>query len=114
MSSARSPPLLRTARDWNLSDVRLGREGLLNGFVGNALGSCLDRSSRSVPLHGNFDVEDLTFNLEESFVEVQPSCEPYAIELLSGAQSRHKIFHEEIVMKAFFEAEKAHRGQVTL
>ncbi|KAH0459956.1 hypothetical protein IEQ34_010619 [Dendrobium chrysotoxum] len=114
VSSARSPSLLRVPRDWNLSDVRVGREGLFNGFVGNALGSCLDYNSPCVPLHHNFDVEDLTFNLEESFAEVQPGCEPYAIELLSRAQSRHKIFNEEIVAKAFFEAEKAHRGQMRM
>ncbi|XP_020587356.1 probable GTP diphosphokinase RSH2, chloroplastic [Phalaenopsis equestris] len=112
VSSARSPPLLRIPRDWSLSDVRVGRESLLNGLVGKAVGSCLDYNSPSVSLHKNFDVEDLTFNLEESFAEVQPSCEPYAVELLSGAQSRHTIFNEEIVMKAFSEAEKAHRGQM--
>ncbi|CAH9118552.1 unnamed protein product [Cuscuta europaea] len=38
--------------------------------------------------------------------------EPYAKELLLIAQTRHKIFHEDLVVKAFYEAENAHRGQV--
>lgn len=33
------------------------------------------------------------------------------VDLLYGAQTRHKIFHDELVVKAFYEAEKAHRGQ---
>jgi GTP pyrophosphokinase len=32
--------------------------------------------------------------------------------LLASAQDRHRIFQEEVVVKAFLEAEKAHRGQV--
>ena len=35
-------------------------------------------------------------------------------ELLLGAQLRHKIFCEDFVVKAFHEAEKAHRGQVKI
>lgn len=37
--------------------------------------------------------------------------EPHVREMLAGAQSRHKIFNEEFVVRAFYEAEKAHRGQ---
>ncbi|KNA26122.1 hypothetical protein SOVF_000390 [Spinacia oleracea] len=70
--------------------------GLLNGFVRNSLGSCLDR-----------DVEELTFNMEEQFV-----FGGSVAELLASAQNRHKIFYEDFVIKAFYEAEKAHRGQV--
>uniref|UniRef100_A0A803KR21 GTP diphosphokinase n=1 Tax=Chenopodium quinoa TaxID=63459 RepID=A0A803KR21_CHEQI len=33
-------------------------------------------------------------------------------ELLASAQIRNKIFYEDFVIKAFYEAEKAHRGQV--
>ncbi|XP_021716529.1 probable GTP diphosphokinase RSH2, chloroplastic [Chenopodium quinoa] len=70
--------------------------GLLNGFVRNSLGSCLDR-----------EVEELTFNMEDHFV-FGGSVE----ELLASAQIRNKIFYEDFVIKAFYEAEKAHRGQV--
>lgn len=114
VGSARSPPLLRLPRDWDFVDTRTSREDLLKCFVGNALGSCIDYNSTSLPASGRFDAEDLTFDLEEGFTEAQPSCEPYARQLLSGAQSRHRIFHEEMVTKAFFEAEKAHRGQTRM
>ncbi|KAK8951930.1 hypothetical protein KSP39_PZI003263 [Platanthera zijinensis] len=121
VGSTRSPPSLRLLRDWNFIDARTSREDLLKCFVGNALDSCLDYNSTNLPTLSSssgdgrrFDAEDLTFNLEEGFIEAQPSCEPYARKLLSGAQSRHKIFHEELVMKAFFEAEKAHRGQMRM
>ena len=57
-------------------------------------------------------VDELTFNLEDNFVEGGFHFEPYAKKLLLGAQMRHKIFCEEFVIKAFCEAEKAHRGQV--
>ncbi|KAL2933093.1 putative GTP diphosphokinase RSH3 chloroplastic [Bienertia sinuspersici] len=69
---------------------------LLNGFVRNSLGSCLDH-----------DVEELTFNMEDHFV-FGDAVE----ELLASAQLRHKIFYDKFVIKAFYEAEKAHRGQV--
>lgn len=55
-------------------------------------------------------VDELAFNVDENFAE--PDCDPYAKSLLSGAQSKHNIFYEESVVKAFYEAEKAHRGQV--
>lgn len=72
--------------------------GLLNGFVRNSLGSCLDH-----------DVEELTFSMEEQCVFVGGG----GVEgLLASAQIRHKIFYEDFVIKAFYEAEKAHRGQV--
>ncbi|CAL9204785.1 unnamed protein product [Musa hybrid cultivar] len=45
-------------------------------------------------------------------IDTETTREPYAQELLAGAQARHKIFHEEIVLKAFYEAEKAHKGQM--
>lgn len=99
--------------------------GLFEGFVRSALGSsCLDYDSTGVRLRGGGGeidgggssgvVDELTFNLEDTFVE---GCsgfefEPYAKKLLMSAQLRHKIFCEEFVIKAFCEAEKAHRGQV--
>jgi hypothetical protein len=35
-----------------------------------------------------------------------------AAALLGGAQSLHAIFRDELVRKAFYAAEAAHRGQV--
>lgn len=58
-----------------------------------------------------------------SFRSSQPSVMidelPFDMDLRSGlcndllfdAQSRHKIFRDELVIKAFYEAERAHRGQ---
>ncbi|MQM17133.1 hypothetical protein Taro_050101 [Colocasia esculenta] len=111
VGASRSPQSLKVGRDWNNCDLRVGRDRLFKSFVRNALGSCLDYDSPSFPMPGGaaLDVEEFSFNMEESFDE---SCEPYAKELLAGAQSRHKIFHEEFVVKAFYEAEKAHRGQM--
>jgi GTP pyrophosphokinase len=84
---------------------------LFNGFVRNALGSCVDYDSPSFELGGDELksglVEELTFNME-----VEGNSEPYVKELLLGAQLRHRIFCEDFVVKAFYEAEKAHRGQV--
>ncbi|CAL0308685.1 unnamed protein product [Lupinus luteus] len=81
---------------------------LFDGFVRNALGSCLDYDSPSFKVDGGLD--ELTFRLEDTFVE--GGFEPYAKKLLLDAQLRHKIFREEFVIKAFCEAEKAHRGQM--
>jgi ppGpp synthetase/RelA/SpoT-type nucleotidyltranferase len=94
--------------------------GLFDGFVRSALGSsCLDYDSTGVRFRGaggdtDGGVDELTFNLEDTFVE---GCfgfefEPYAKKLLMSAQLRHKIFCDEFVIKAFCEAEKAHRGQM--
>lgn len=98
VGSARSPPMSL-------------QSGLFNGFVRNALGSCVDYDSPSFGVHGDeLNVglaEELTFNME-----VEGTSEPYVKELLLNAQLRHKIFCEDFVVKAFYEAEKAHRGQV--
>jgi len=79
--------------------------------VRNALGSCLDYDLDAGDSSAAL-VDELTFNLEDNFVEGGFHFEPYAKKLLLGAQLRHKIFCEEFVIKAFCEAEKAHRGQV--
>jgi ppGpp synthetase/RelA/SpoT-type nucleotidyltranferase len=99
------------------SSLRSVNTRLFNGFVSHALGSCVDYDSPSFGTHDNsLDgdtsvlVDELTFNMEDSFT--RSNSEPYAKDLLLGAQLRHKIFHEEVVVKAFYEAEKAHRGQV--
>lgn len=85
-----------------------------SGFVRNVLGSCLDYGSPTFSVPGGMtEEEELTFSLEDSLVETLPQChQPYALRLLAGAQSRNKVFHEDIVIRAFYEAEKAHRGQV--
>ncbi|KAF3775253.1 putative GTP diphosphokinase [Nymphaea thermarum] len=71
--------------------------------------------------------EELTFTMDDNFVDDESfhsykrKCrlgyygerlEPYARDILLGAQKRHKIFSQELVVKAFCEAERAHRGQV--
>ncbi|KAG7997410.1 hypothetical protein I3843_01G210000 [Carya illinoinensis] len=98
VGSARSPPTSF-------------QSGLFNGFVRNALGSCVDYDSPHFEVRSDeFNLglgEELTFN-----IEMEGNSEPYVKELLLGAQLRHKIFHEDFVVKAFYEAEKAHRGQI--
>ncbi|XP_057976438.1 probable GTP diphosphokinase RSH2, chloroplastic [Malania oleifera] len=93
--------------------------GLFNGFVRNALGSCIDYDSPSFQMHGGSAIEmdsssvlvdELTFNMDDNVVET--ISDPYAKDLLSGAQLRHKMFCDDFVVKAFYEAEKAHRGQM--
>nr|CAB3453522.1 unnamed protein product [Digitaria exilis] len=101
-SPSRSPPASWLAgRD---------RDRLFAGFVRNALGSCVDYAPASSP-RPEVGAGELAFELDENLAEASPACEPYARELLVSAQDRHRIFHEEVVVKAFFEAEKAHRGQ---
>ncbi|CAN0906965.1 Probable GTP diphosphokinase RSH3, chloroplastic [Linum grandiflorum] len=123
VSCSTSPPT-RLARERNVADLcfnsssihgsfRYGGNRLFDRFVSHALGSsCVDYDSPSLEVHGaDVDVApELTFNMEDSFVD--PAYEPYAKELLLGAQLRHKIFCQDFVIKAFNEAEKAHRGQM--
>ncbi|CAN0877960.1 Probable GTP diphosphokinase RSH3, chloroplastic [Linum grandiflorum] len=110
MSCSTSPPSARLARDRNgggdvcfPSSIRSGSSSnrLFDGFVTHALGSCVDYDAAG---------DELTFNMEDG--GVVDDHEPYVKELLLGAQLRHKIFCEEFVIKAFYEAEKAHRGQI--
>uniref|UniRef100_A0A6M2EJH5 GTP diphosphokinase n=1 Tax=Populus davidiana TaxID=266767 RepID=A0A6M2EJH5_9ROSI len=127
VSCSSSPPM-KITRERSGCDVgfqssihgpyRGGANGLFNGFVRNALGSCVDYDSPSFEVRrdsvdygsSSVAVDELTFAMEDSFVEA--NYEPYAKELLLGAQSRHKIFCDDFVIKAFYEAEKAHRGQM--
>lgn len=114
IGSSRSPPMRFTpARD---NSIRSGNDRL---FSRHALGSCLDYDSPSfqthrVPLELRSPglVEELTFKMDDHFKESNYESVPYARDLLLGAQTRHKIFCDELVIKAFYEAEKAHRGQV--
>ncbi|KAH8514236.1 hypothetical protein Peur_057846 [Populus x canadensis] len=126
VSCSSSPPM-KTTRERSGCDVgfqssihgpyRGGANGLFNRFVRNALGSCVDYDSPSFEVRrdgvdygsSSVAVDELTFAMEDSFV--QANYEPYAKKLLLGAQSRHKIFCDDFVIKAFYEAEKAHRGQ---
>lgn len=121
--SSRSSPLLRIPRDSNrVVDLRAGfqedrkREpSRKREVLPGALGSYLNYDSPSLPVSGgvgSVNAEDLPFDFEESLGELGTSVEPYANELLAGAQSRHKIFTDEFVVKAFYEADKAHKGQV--
>lgn len=123
VSCSSSPPM-RIARERS-ADVgfqssihgsfRGGASGLFNGFVRHALGSCVDYDSPTFEVDktgadigsSSVAVDELTFNMEDTIVE-----DSYAKELLLGAQLRHKIFCEDFVIKAFYEAEKAHRGQM--
>lgn len=91
--------------------ARIARDGLFNRFVrgGAVVGSsCVDYDVGKDDLDLNLTglVEELTFNIEDGF------SEPYAKDFLLRAQLRHEIFRDEFVVKAFYEAEKAHRGQM--
>ncbi|KAG4199330.1 hypothetical protein ERO13_A05G140000v2 [Gossypium hirsutum] len=108
LCSSSSPPM-RSARekggDGNFQgSFRSGTNGLFNGFIRGALGSCIDYDSTSFEAQSIAD--ELPFTMEDNFTEEGNS------ELLLGAQMRHKIFREDLVVKAFYEAEKAHRGQM--
>ncbi|XP_028763175.1 probable GTP diphosphokinase RSH3, chloroplastic [Neltuma alba] len=99
------------------TSIRGGTSKMFDGFVRNAVGICLDHDSPSVEVsRGGLDLassaleDELTFNFEDVFVGDR--SEPYAKELLRDAQLRHKIFCEDVVIKAFYEAEQAHRGQM--
>ncbi|KAI8021507.1 hypothetical protein LOK49_LG03G00720 [Camellia lanceoleosa] len=115
--SSRSPPM-RIALEMSAGDVSLSgsiRAGA-NGFGHHALGSCVDYDLPSFCGSIEIDsssvlIDELPFTMDDNFVEL--SCEPYAKDLLLGAQSRHGIFREDFLVKAFYEAEKAHRGQVS-
>ncbi|KAG8087456.1 hypothetical protein GUJ93_ZPchr0010g9959 [Zizania palustris] len=93
------------------------RERLFSSFVRNALGSCIDYAPVTTPPLGGsaaagVGAGELAFELDENHSKPESSCEPYAHDLLASAQARHRIFHDELVVKAFFEAERAHRGQM--
>ncbi|KAG6520924.1 probable GTP diphosphokinase RSH2, chloroplastic [Zingiber officinale] len=111
--SSKSPPFVRTPREWMGGDRRTGKDRPFKGFTRNAISSCLDYASPDFisSSRNTVDVEELPFGLDTSVID-SPNYDPYAMELLAGAQSRHKIFCEEIIIKAFYEAERAHRGQM--
>lgn len=107
VSCSSSPPR-RFAGDLNKSGRVGSTNRLFNGFVRHALGSCVDYDSPSFEVHDSSpEVDELTFNMEDHFLESN-----YSKDLLLNAQLKHKIFRDDVVIKAFYEAEKAHRGQV--
>ncbi|XP_010534945.1 PREDICTED: probable GTP diphosphokinase RSH3, chloroplastic [Tarenaya hassleriana] len=117
VSCSSSPPM-RNYRDRNLDggfhgSFRGGASGLFNGFVRNALGSCVDYDPPGFEMASSSNsvlVDELTFRMDVGFGE--DMMQPYARDLLRRAQLRDKIFEDEFVIKAFYEAEKAHRGQM--
>ncbi|CAN6928216.1 unnamed protein product [Brassica oleracea] len=84
--------------------LRVGSSRLFNGFIRKAVGSCVDYDTDSVLLD-----EQLPFAMDD---EGEERRQPYARNLLKRAQLKHRIFEDESVIKAFYEAEKAHRGQM--
>ncbi|KAK1360299.1 GTP diphosphokinase [Heracleum sosnowskyi] len=101
--SASSSPLSKLAKD--SGDGRIKRS--FNGFVGHNVS--VEYDLRRIEMcRDTVLVDELTFNLEDSFVE--DHC--VANDLLVNAQSRHSVFCDDVVVKAFQEAEKAHRGQM--
>ncbi|XP_010542388.1 PREDICTED: probable GTP diphosphokinase RSH3, chloroplastic [Tarenaya hassleriana] len=117
VSCSSSPPM-RSYRDRNLDgsfhgSFRAGASGLFNGFVRKALGSCVDYDPAGFEMGSSSNsvlVDELPFSMDDGFGE--DLMQPYARDLLRRAQLRHKIFEDEFVIKAFYEAEKAHRGQM--
>ncbi|XP_047960144.1 probable GTP diphosphokinase RSH2, chloroplastic [Salvia hispanica] len=115
-SGSRSPPLRISA---DFSSIRSGSGGMFKGFVRHALGSCVDYDSSPFDLDvKDFDLssssnalpgDELHFNMDENFTAMDLPA--YAKGLLSDAQSKNSIFRDDFVVKAFYEAEKAHRGQ---
>ncbi|XP_071731954.1 probable GTP diphosphokinase RSH2, chloroplastic [Rutidosis leptorrhynchoides] len=94
--------------------VRGGSRRFFKGFVTHALGSsCIDYSS-SFRMHVNVNSSDeLTFIMDDN-----PSNSNnlkklnYAKDMLLAAQLKHDVFSHELVIKAFYEAAKAHEGQM--
>ncbi|CAF2080867.1 hypothetical protein BRARA_F00068 [Brassica rapa] len=84
--------------------LRVGSSRLFNGFIRKAVDSCVDYETDSVLVD-----EQLPFAMDD---EGEERRQPYARNLLRRAQLKHKIFEDESVIKAFYEAEKAHRGQM--
>ncbi|KAJ4896779.1 hypothetical protein Rs2_23573 [Raphanus sativus] len=101
ISSSSSPPM-RTFGGVGVGggSLRVGSSRSFNGFVRKAVGSCVDH---------DLD-EQLPFTMDDGGFEEER--QPYARDLLRRAQLKHKIFEDESVIKAFYEAEKAHRGQM--
>ncbi|KAG2304610.1 hypothetical protein Bca4012_063660 [Brassica carinata] len=96
ISSNNSPPV---------RSFRVGSSRLFSGFIRKAVGSCVDYDTDSVLAD-----EQLPFPMDDEGGGERR--QPYARDLLRRAQLKHRIFEDESVIKAFYEAEKAHRGQM--
>ncbi|KAD4889404.1 hypothetical protein R6Q59_033673 [Mikania micrantha] len=103
-----STPSLRFSPERDGS-VRVGTRRLFKGVVTHALGSCVDYSP-GFQIHAN-SPEELTFVMDDNNLK-EPNLEPYAKDMLLAAQLKHSIFNDELVIKAFYEAAKAHKGQM--
>ncbi|GAB2293272.1 Probable GTP diphosphokinase rsh2, chloroplastic [Dionaea muscipula] len=124
VGSSRSPPVRVKAGDRSFRTSTTN--GRFNSVVRNTVASmsCLDHESPRFRMHScSFDddsssifADELTSYVEGSSYLVKDASMgdllPYAKDLLVSAQLRHTIFCDEIVLKAFYEAEKAHRGQM--
>ncbi|XP_047325481.1 probable GTP diphosphokinase RSH2, chloroplastic [Impatiens glandulifera] len=115
IGSSRSSPM-RIGRERYSGDLNLGGSSgglMFRGFVRHAFGSIVDYDSPAARMNGvslDLDVVELPFNMDDAILE--GSSNDYAKCLLFDAQSKHEIFYEDLVVKAFYEAEKAHRGQM--
>ncbi|KAJ0755665.1 putative GTP diphosphokinase [Helianthus annuus] len=79
------------------------------GIVTHAIGSCVDYSP---DFRSRVNLaEELTFVMDDNNLNETVS-EAYAKDMLVDAQLKHNIFNDELVVKAFYEAEKAHKGQM--
>nr|XP_043635422.1 probable GTP diphosphokinase RSH3, chloroplastic [Erigeron canadensis] len=77
---------------------------LFKGFITHALTkshTCLDYDSHVRNDNFSSFSDELTFVMEDT-----------SDHLLAIAQAKHKIFNDSLVIKAFYEAERAHRGQM--
>ncbi|KAF5807916.1 putative GTP diphosphokinase [Helianthus annuus] len=101
---------VRFSPERECSVVRGGSKRLFKGFVTHALGACVDYDSRRSLVNDSFG-EELTFVMDDTALK-ESVPEPYVKDLLLNAQMKHKIFNDSLVIKAFYEAEKAHRGQM--
>ncbi|KAK1436908.1 hypothetical protein QVD17_02692 [Tagetes erecta] len=106
-SSSASPMRFSPERDCS---IRGGSKRLFKGFVTHALSSCVDYDSRRSQVNDNF-AEELTFMMDDTSLK-ESDPDPYVKNLLIDAQLKHKVFNDSLVIKAFYEAEKAHRGQM--
>lgn len=106
--SLSSTPSMRFSPERDGS-FRGGTKRLFKGFVTHAIGSYVDHSS-SFRMHDNL-AEELTFIMDDNNLKA-PNPDPSAKDMLLAAQLKHNIFNDELVIKAFYEAAKAHKGQV--
>ncbi|PWA80970.1 HD/PDEase domain-containing protein [Artemisia annua] len=93
---------------WTTSPVTSSRR--FKGFVTHVFGACVDYSSNSNSFNleeeENDDVE-LMFSMDDE------NEEAFVVEkMLLDAQLKYNVFNDDLVVKAFFQAAKAHKGQM--